>query len=359
MTLRDKALQSGLVFVDDENDLVPQWNTDDWPPLLGGWRAFLASVVLDHPEKYNAQTVVVLGGQKGNRRGDSTNSALVLNLDDENKQWQEGPPLNQSRQEHAAVVCNGGVYVIGGRASGDSWSHSIERIDVGDLLQSPSTNNTPRHWAQLNSRLSTAVGGRSCSAVSVCDRYIVVMAGISVQIIDTALQSNHAVIAGPSLTDDRQYCASAVVGTRIFDVGESIAYFDVQKPSDTDTNETACTVFPSSSAWTLHRSLVLSIRRSQHEAVSVGSCILVAGGCSGSAIVEVLDTERNIVWTLPHLSTGRNGCSIVVISDGIAVIGGFGVDSCATLPLIDRKEQLMVRFMQFMQYACVWHLWNH
>ena len=85
---------------------------NNWPPLLGGWRYRHATVVLNHPDKVNAQTVVVLGGY---RHHGTTNSVLVLNLDEENKQWQAATPMNQSRWGHAAVVCNGGVYVIGGR----------------------------------------------------------------------------------------------------------------------------------------------------------------------------------------------------------------------------------------------------
>ena len=65
LTLQQQAQQSGLTFVDsDHNNDVPQWNVNDWPPLLGGWRLWHASVVLDHPGKDNPQTVVVLGGDK-------------------------------------------------------------------------------------------------------------------------------------------------------------------------------------------------------------------------------------------------------------------------------------------------------
>ena len=64
-----------------------------------------ASVVLDHPEKANVQMVVVLGGNKGANQG-TTNSVLMLNLEEtaESKQWQEGPPLCENRDSHAAVV---------------------------------------------------------------------------------------------------------------------------------------------------------------------------------------------------------------------------------------------------------------
>ena len=78
-TLQQQAQQSGLCFLEiDNNSEVPQWNTNDWPPLLGGWRRSHASVVLDHPEQHNnAQTVVVWGGDKQGQG--YTNSVLLMN----------------------------------------------------------------------------------------------------------------------------------------------------------------------------------------------------------------------------------------------------------------------------------------
>ena len=113
MTLKEQAWQSGLVLPDE----TAEWNETNWPPLEGRWRIEHASVVLNHPDQDNdtnnkGQTVVVLGGRQ---RGQGVvNSVLVLNLTDPNKQWREGLPMNKSREGHAAVVCNGGVYVMGG-----------------------------------------------------------------------------------------------------------------------------------------------------------------------------------------------------------------------------------------------------
>ena len=71
-----------------------------------------SSVVLDHTDNNQEQTVVVLGGfQQGQGVLDSV---LVLNLAESNKQWREGPPMHQKRSGHAAVVCNGAIYVMGG-----------------------------------------------------------------------------------------------------------------------------------------------------------------------------------------------------------------------------------------------------
>ena len=106
-TLKQQAKQSGLCFLDIDNySEAPQWNTNDWPPVLGGGRWSHASVVLNHPEQdNNAHTVVVLGGHKQDQG--YTNSVLLLSLSDENTRWREGPPLNNKRADHSAVVCRG------------------------------------------------------------------------------------------------------------------------------------------------------------------------------------------------------------------------------------------------------------
>ena len=360
-SLQKQAQQSGLAFPDSGNHSeAPQWNVSDWPHLLGGWRRYHASVVLDHPEQDdNAQTVVVLGGRKQNES--YTNSVLLLNLSEENKQWREGPPLNDKRRCHAAVVCCGGVYVIGGRNE-SSRLDTIERIDVKTFFSGSLANFTTNQWTTMTCRLSTAREG--CSAVVVYNRYIVVMGGYngnddlsSVDIIDTAVESNHTVIAGPSMTVPRYGCASAVIGHRIYVVGghngssalTSVESLQLEESSDDQTKTTAATVFSSSlSAWTNCTDLALSHTRYLHGAVSaVGSCIIVSGSGTGSiATVEVLNTECGIVWNLPPLTTGRNCCSMVAFKTGIGVIGGEGVDSCETLALtVDKKEQLKVHFM--------------
>ena len=79
MTLHEQTWQSGLVLLDE----TAEWNESDWPPLKGGWRYNHDSVVLDH-------TIVVLGGYQ--QDGQVTNSVLVLNLAQQDKQWREGQP---------------------------------------------------------------------------------------------------------------------------------------------------------------------------------------------------------------------------------------------------------------------------
>ena len=135
MTLQEQAWQSGLVVLFDDDETTPEWNRNDWPPLEGGWRSGHASVVLDHFDtddnhhNHKRQSVVVLGGWK--QGPGYVNSILVLNLAESHKQWRGGPPMNQSRHGHAAVVCNGGVYVMGGY-NGRSYLDCIERIDSND-----------------------------------------------------------------------------------------------------------------------------------------------------------------------------------------------------------------------------------
>ena len=347
MTLKEQAWQSGLVLSDE----TTEWNENDWPPLESGWRDEHATVVLDHPDKDNKNnkrhTVVVLGGYQQSQR--YVNSVLVLNLADPNKQWREGPSMNKARSGHAAVVCNGGVYVMGGSNAGSSFDH-IEQIDSNDLLRSYLTTTTTQdsHWTTLTCRLS--MGRSGCCAAAVHNRYIVVIGGYndrflsSVDIFDAA---NHTVTAGPSLTVNRQFCSSAVVGHQIFVVGgrnedgnlDSVEYIDFETPCDSDaTKKETCSTFISlSSTWITHSALVLSNPRDCCAMVAMGSCLVVTGGWDNST-VEVLDTNRNLVWNLPLLENPRDGCSIVTVANQVAVIGGGRNSTCATLPLMDRNS---------------------
>ena len=236
-TQQQHANQSGLAFLDiNNNSNEPHWNTSDWPTLLGGWRRWHASAVLDHPDQDNtAQTVVVLGGKKQNQG--FTNSVLLMNLAEKSKQWREGPPLNDNRAYHAAVICNGGVYVIGGH-NGSSRLDSIERIDVENLCSESMESSTSNQWKTVTCRLSTR--RNECSAVAVFDRYIVVIGGSNsdslstVDIIDTAAPSNYTVIVGPSMTVARCGCASAVIGNRILVVGGCNGHSGEDLKSDND-----------------------------------------------------------------------------------------------------------------------------
>ena len=338
-TLKEQAWQSGLVLLNE----TPEWNIEDWPSLEGEWRWHHATVIIDHPDNNKEQTVVVLGGYR--QAPGATDSVSVLNLSDPDRQWREGPPMNKKRGGHAAALCNGGVYVMGGfnRVTLDC----IERIDANDLLQSSLTTTTTHesHWTTLTCRLSTRRNG--CCAVAVHDRYIVVMGGCynhrcfsSVDIIDT---SNHIVTAGPSMTVPRASCASAVIGHRIFVVGgendlNSVEYLEFSKPGDNEETkkQPGLTLSSFFSTWITHSDLVLSNARSCYAMVAVGSCLVVTGGYESS--VEVLDTNRNCVWNLPPFAYHRDGCSMVTVANQVAVIGGLYQTTCATLPLMDRNS---------------------
>ena len=367
---KEQAWQSGLVLSDE----TAEWNQNDWPPLVGGWRAGHTSVVLDHPDtdgndnnnNNKRQTVVVLGGYQTVQG--ALDSILVLNLAESTKQWREGPRMNQKRSGHATVVCNGGVYVMGGY-NGSSVFDCIERIDENDLLLSPLTTNIITHasnWTTLTCRLSS--GRHGCCAVAVHNRYIVVMGGYSdrylssVDIIDT---NSHTVIAGPSMIVPRQWFASAVIGHRIFVVGghndnghlDSVEYLDNATPCDNDATkkEIGSTFISFSSPWMTQSELRLSNAQSSCAMVAVGSCLVVAGGWSNST-VEVLDTHHNRVWNLPPFGNDYNDCSTVTVANQVAVISGWGSPTCATLPLLDKHTRCFQRL--FDQQFNIWCLFR-
>ena len=369
VTLKEQAWQSGLVLSNE----TAEWNQNDWPPLVGGAREYHTSVVLNHLDtdkdsNSKRQTVVVLGGYQADPG--SLDSVLLLNLADPDMQWREGPPMNKSREGHAAVVCNGGIYVIGGFNIGSL--DCMERIDAKDILQLSLTTSSTHEiqWTTLTCRLSTQ--RRGCCAVAVHSRYIVLMGGYnggyndgllsSVDILDTR---NHIITAGPSMTVPRQYCASAVIGHRIFVVGgwnergnlDAVEYLDYTTPCDSDETkkETGSTFISSSSTWITHSALRLSNARSSCAMVAVGSCLVVAGGWRNST-VEVLDTHRNRVWNLPPFGNHRDGCSMVTVANQLAVIGGRRNPSCATLPLMDRNSWCFRRLCE--QQLSGWHLFR-
>ena len=385
--LHEQARQSDLVLLDQE----PAWSTTNWPPLPDGWRCNHASVVVNHTHQEQncttseAQTVVVLGGHycqgpRGRFSRTITNSVLLLNLAERQRQWREGPRMNKEREYHAAIVCNGAIYVLGGDHQGEL--DDIERIGVQELLQHSSSTTASsissstqesHHWTTLNCRLST--GRQGCCAVAVHDRYVVIMGGCtralvggiyewtwqdlaSVDILDT---SNHTVMEGPSMNIPRSRCASAVIGHRIFVLGgckdnnydvvifDSVEYWDFEKPDDKDDakEETASTTVMSSlsdGCWTTHSELVLSVPCTLHGAVALGSCLVVGINVPflDRQIVQVLDTtHRHRAWNLPPIGNRRSGGTLVTVAHPqplVAMIGGDGNPSCATLSIVDKNS---------------------
>ena len=350
--MQEQASLSNLAFPDTNKNEMPQWKSDSWPPLLGGWRWYHASVVVNEDKK-EQQTVVVIGGQKAELL--VTNSVLLMDLEKDTKQWREGPSLNQNRAFHAAVVCNGSVYAIGGGCDGERLD-SIERIDITDLRKSPCATNYKTHWTALNCTLSTPRGG--CKAAAVNNRFIVIVGGYngsflsSTDILDTAVQTQHIVTPGPSMTIPRSSCGMAVVGNRIIVIGghnesralNSVEYLDFIEASQ-ETNEDVSSIIPSSSKWKVHKDLVLSVPRTHHAVGKVGTSLIVTGGdtAKASRSGEVLDTTRNVVINIPDMTVGRNGPSLVSLSDKIGVIGGCRQDTCETLALSDTQEDTQVR----------------
>ena len=173
----------------------------------------------------------------------------------------------------------------------------------------------------------------------------------SVDILDT---SNDTVLEGPSMKVPRSYCASAVIGHRIFVVGgcgerlveylEFASLCDKDETKEKERDSSTILSALSSSGWTTRSDWMLFAPRFTCTMVAMGSCLVLAG--LGSRTVDVLDTCRNRWWTLPplgHCRNGwnhRNGCRMVAVAkQKVAVIGGTGIrghrnDSCATLPLI-------------------------
>ena len=93
----------------------------------------------------------------------------------------------------------------------------------------------------------------------------------------------------------------------------------------------------------MHKDLVLPIPRVGHSVVRVGSCLVVLGGRNDTRVrsVEVLDTKRNKVWSLPELREARGPeLKAVAVFNGIVVHG----EDMATwktfemLPLMDKNS---------------------
>ena len=344
-----QASTSGLLFADRDRAPTPQWRVQEWPPLLGGWRCNHAAVVLDDSESVEEEHIVVLGG---NRVDGYSNKVLLLNTHEAYRAWRPAPSMNERRSLHAAVVCNGSVYAIGGH-NGFSHLKSIEKIDIADLLDTNSTGGTTTsQWTTLvDCSLSSARMG--CVAQVVDNRYIVVAGGMNgrylsaVDIIDTVEET---VLPGPPLNIARAYAGVSTIGNRIHVIGgytgsgmgsTSIEYLDF----NSSLKEDEAPQF--SSPWTMMNELALAVPKYHHGVASVGSCMVVAGGytrSSGSSSAEVLDTVQNTSWNLPHMKVARDGCRMVSISQGLVVIGGRLVDTCEAISLVSQEQQLKVDF---------------
>ena len=359
-----------------------QWNsTNQWSPLFGGRREHQACMTIESGNENGAggQTIVVIGGRM--QSGEYTNSVIVW--DPSTKRWRNGPSLNDRRRGLVAVVCRDKVYAIGGfghvnNYNGSTALDTIESIQVSSLLETTETSMTTRQnnnqWTRLQCRLSSP--RRQFAAVVVQNRYIVILGGdagmcqdlSSVDIMDMAPPHNNnnsngepMIVAGPSMNSTRSYFGAAVVDNRIFVVAGTVnrepstsveSLLFQHQPQDKDKDHThnnsnvTCT-FPNSS-WRIEPHLSLSRPRYFHAVAKVGSCLVVAGGCTP---VEVLDIQRGMVWSLPNLTIARPfGCSMVTLSDCLLVLGGIESEDCVeSLALtVSRKHERCLKFLKFL-----------
>ena len=391
MTMQEQAAMLGLEIMSSLSSSSSslsssqlQWNsTNQWSPLLGGGRSFQACVTIVSGNENDGQTIVVIGGRM--RRVRCTNSVIVW--DPSMMEWRNGPSLNDKRSKLVAVVCRDKVYATGGYG-GDNYNNyttwdTIESIQVSSLLETMETSTMTRQnnnqWTRLQCRLPSPRS--QCAAVVVHNRYIIILGGIngmgqdlsSVDIMDTAPPHNNnnnsngepTIVAGPSMNLARYDFGAAVVDNRIFVVGgwvnsgrstsvESLLF--QQQPQDkdhTNSNSNVTCTFPNSS-WRMEPHLSLSSPRDSHAMAKVGSCLVVAGGCTPydmSGTVEVLDVQRGVFWSLPDLTIPRRGgCSMVTLSDCLLVLGGnHSMDCVESLALsVSRKHERCFKFVKFL-----------
>ena len=402
MTMQEQIKMSGLEITTSSQ---LQWNpTNQWSPLLGGGRQGQACVTIVSDSGENdaaAQTIVVIGGEIL-QIGEYTNSVIVW--DPSTMEWRNGPNLNETRSDLVAVVCRGKVYAIGGfHFNNNNHYHyyttldTIESIPVSSLLETMETSTTTRQnnsqWTRLQCHLSSP--RKKCAVAVVHNRYVVILGGLngiqdlsSVDIMDTAPHHNNnngeptivagphhnnnngepTIVAGPSMTWSRFAFGAAVMDNCIFVVGGYVNYgrstsveslLFQQQPQDkdkdhTNSNSNLSCMLPNSS-WRVEPHTLSTVRTS-HALAKVGSCLIVAGGCTHDAIwgttsVEVLDIQQAIVWSLPNLTIGREyGCSMVTLSDSLLVLGGNSAeDSVESLALsVYRKHERCFNFVKFL-----------
>ena len=395
MTMQEQIEMSGLKIMSSSPSSSSsslssqlQWNsTNQWSPLLGGGRESQACVTIESGNENGAggPTIVVIGGRM--QSDIYTNSVIVW--DPSTKRWRNGPSLNDRRRDLVAVVCCDKVYAIGGVGRNNNYNRStaldtIESIQVSSLLETMETSMTTRQnnnqWTRLQCRLSSPQ--HSFATVIVHNRYIVILGGCnailgqdlsSVDIMDTAPPHNNnnsngepTIVTGPRMNLARYAFGAAVVDNQIFVVGgwvnserstsvESLLF--QRQPQDKDKDHTnsnsnvSCT--SPNSSWRMEPHLSLSRPRASHAVSKVGLCLVVAGCWNETKTnsVEVLDVQRGIVWSLPHLTIPREyGCSMVTLSDCLLVLGGNrSMDCVESLALmVYQKHERCFKFLKFL-----------
>ena len=380
--VRQQALLSGLVLTDSvDAQEEPKWQETEWPPFPPAHCMNYASLVVNHPAK--EQTVVVFGASLTIIPATAAapisitakSSTLLLNIDHGNKVWREGPTMNQHRLFAAVVVCNHALYAIGGIPtipSNDSAPlDTIERISVQDFLCPSGAVNHEKKWTTLNCRLSSERVG--CAAAVVRERFIVVAGGCplpSVDILDTSSESQCIILSGPPLNGARTAFGMAVLGQTVYVVGgrgkeserplgsvEYLEFDDWLKEGP----QSGQYLSAETNSWKVHKDLVLGTPRCNHGVVKLGSCLIVVGGDKTGVIhllgdpnpeeseeirrsVEVLDTQRNLVWKLPDKKSFHN--VVALLSTGITIIPDpLYPQVSGTLSLVDKNSACFARLM--------------
>ena len=254
------------------------------------------------------------------------------------------------------MVCNGAIYAIGGESVLNVYYHpvldTVEKIRVEDLLSESCSGSDTKRWTTLDCRLSKKRVW--CAAAVVHDRFIVVAGGggnnsvASVDILDTLSSQTPCVVKpGPPLNVGRRKFGMAAIGQRVYAVGGEVGEKVHSCKSTVECLELDDWLKSESTSWTICKGLSLRNRRYKHGVVKVGSCLVVLGGGRhhfGS--VEVLDTQRNIVWELPEFRFRRSDFSALVLLTGIVVIGDdFSSDRGEALSLFDKHSACFARLM--------------
>lgn len=298
-------------------------------------------------------------------------------------QWQNGPHLNECRSAMGASICNGYVYVMGGQTflnfytmNFSSISDTIERISVSKLFHYDQNHeNKKATWKRLRARLSEP--RRECTAVTVNNRFIVVMGGwtggwtrytaisSSVDIIDTMTrvannffsrcltndehQTVVTVTPGPSLQIPRFWFTATVVDDRIWVVGGEHHHGAIPKAAEClrygTNNDTSQSIF--SSAWDLWPDLSLPRSRHAHGVLAVEDCLVVAGGSED--FVALLDPQRGAVLELPEILGSQMETTMVQIPyHGLATIGLYddGTVRMNSLPFVALSLMKLKKYLK-------------
>ena len=247
--------------------------------------------------------------------------------------------MNLPRWDFDAVVCNGAVYAIGG------GTLAIERIKIEDLLKQHTTSmpgKTTESWCNLKCQLPVRPSHAGSTAV-LKDRYIVVMtfgSRVRMQVLDTRDPDNHTLTLSrasyPNLVQRIGFTTIAVENRMYILGGKATSNYKALKlveciefatnDSANDPNkhvpggESSCRILrPEFLSWKVETDLCLPHARYHHQAVVVGSKIVVAGGwdlngkCAGS--VEVVDVGQGETSELTKLNKPNNVNALLALPD--------------------------------------------